>query len=218
MAKKSHSMKLKYLIFINFLFSLFIYSQDSISKFKWLRSGVIIGYASQNTFIKQESDYTYESKVVKFSNHFNWSKKRKHSWEILVEPSYYRSKHQMINYWFISHTVEKGDELRNKFMQPKTINEYVLNVGLVYRRYLNLNSSVYATLNSGPMYIDTDTERLKKGFSFSDVISVGYNYKIKKISFDAKFMFRHASNANLQMPNYGLNSSGFEFGTYYELN
>jgi hypothetical protein len=135
-----------------------------------------------------------------------------------VEPSYYRSKHQMINYWFISHTVVNGDELRAKFMKPKSINEYVLNVGLVYRRYLNLNSSVYATLNSGPMYIDTDTERLKKGFSFSDVISVGYNYKVKNVSFDAKFMFRHASNANLQMPNFGLNSSGFEIGSYYEFN
>lgn len=211
-------MKLKSLIIINILISVFAYSQDSIPKFKWLRSGVVVGFASQNTFIKQESDYTYESKVVKFSNHFNWSRKRKHSWEILVEPIYYRSEHQMINYWFISHTVENGDELRAKYMQLKSINEYVLNVGLVYRRYLNLNSSVYATLNSGPMYIDTDTERLKKGFSFSDVISVGYNYKVKKLSFDAKFMFRHASNANLQKPNYGLNSSGFEFGTYYELN
>ena len=157
-------MKLKYLIISSLLLSIFAYSQDSIPKFKWLRSGVVIGFASQNTFIKQESDYTYESKIIKFSNHFNWSRKRKHSWEILIEPSYYRSKHQMINYWFISHTVENGDELRAKFMQPKTINEYVLNVGLVYRRYLNFNASVYATLNTGPMYIDTDTERLKKDF------------------------------------------------------
>jgi hypothetical protein len=211
-------MKLKSLIIINILISVFAYSQDSIPKFKWLRSGIVVGFASQNTFIKQESDYLYENKIVKFSNHFNWSKKRKHSWEILVEPSYYRSKHQMINYWFISHSVVNGDELRAKFMQPKSINEYVLNVGLVYRRYLNLSSSVYATLNSGPMYIDTDTERLKKGFAFSDVLSVGYNCKVKNISFDAKFMFRHASNANLQMPNFGLNSSGFEIGSYYEFN
>lgn len=211
-------MKLKYLLIINLLISVFVYSQDSIPRFKWLRSGLIIGYASQNTFIKQESDYTYENRIVKFSNHFNWSKKRKHSWEILIEPSYYRSKHQMINYWFISHTVVNGDELRAKFMQPKNINEYALNAGIVYRRFLNLNSSVYATLNSGPMYIDTDTERLKKGFAFSDILSVGYNYKLKNVSFDAKFMFRHASNANLQMPNFGLNSAGFEFGSYYEFN
>ncbi len=211
-------MRLKYLLIISLFISVFSYSQDSIPRFRWLRSGLVIGFASQNTFMKQEWDYTYESKIIKFSNHFNLSRKRKHSWEILVEPSYYRSKHQMINYWFISHTVENGDELRAKFMPLKTINEYVLNVGMVYRRYLNLHSSVYATLNSGPMYIDTDTERLKKGFAFSDILSVGYNYKMKNISFDAKCMIRHASNANLQMPNFGLNSVGFEVGSYYEFN
>lgn len=211
-------MRIKNFVIFILFYSVIAYSQDTISKFKWLRAGIVVGYASQNTFIKQDSDYTYENQILKFSNHFNWSKKRKHSWEILIEPSYYRSKHQMINYWSVSHTVENGDELRAKYMQSKIINEYVLNLGLVYRRYFNLNSSVYATLNTGPMYIDTDTERLKKGFAFSDVLSVGYNYKVKKLSFDAKFMFRHASNANLQKPNYGLNSSGFEFGTYYELN
>lgn len=211
-------MKMKSLALFFIFYSVLGFSQDSISKFSWLRSGLVFGYASQNTFIKQEWDYTYESKIIKFSNHFNWSRKRNHSWEILIEPSYYRSKHQMINYWFISHTVPNGDELRAKFMPLKSINEYVLNIGMVYRRYLNLNSSVYATLNTGPMYIDTDTERLKKGFAFSDILSVGYNYKMKKLSFDAKFMFRHASNANLQMPNYGLNSAGFEIGSYYEFN
>jgi hypothetical protein len=211
-------MRLKYLLIISLFISVFAYSQDSIPRFRWLRSGLVLGYASQNTFMNQEWDYTYESKIIKFSNHFNLSRKRKHSWEILVEPSYYRSKHQMINYWFISHTVPNGDELRAKFMPLKSINEYVLNVGMVYRRYLNLHSSVYATLNSGPMYIDTDTERLKKGFAFSDILSVGYNYKMKKISFDAKCMIRHASNANMQMPNFGLNSVGFEIGSYYEFN
>ncbi|NHM00985.1 acyloxyacyl hydrolase [Flavobacterium difficile] len=211
-------MRFYFFIIFNLFFSISISAQEILPKFKWLRSGIVVGIASQNNLIKQEWDYTYETQIFKFSNHFNWSKKRKHSWEILVEPSYYRSNHQMINYWFISHTVPNGDALRAKYMQPKTINEYALNAGIIYRRFLNVQASVFATLNSGPMYIDTDTERLKKGFAFSDVISIGYNYKWKKISFDAKFMFRHASNANLQKPNYGLNAAGFEFGTFYEFN
>lgn len=211
-------MRFYFFIIFNLFFSISISAQEILPKFKWLRSGIVVGIASQNNLIKQEWDYTYETKIIKFSNHFSWSKKRKHSWEILIEPSYYRSNHQMINYWFISHTVPNGDALRAKYMQPKTINEYALNAGIIYRRFLNAQASVFATLNSGPMYIDTDTERLKKGFAFSDIISIGYNYKWKKISFDAKFMFRHASNANLQKPNYGLNAAGFEFGTFYEFN
>jgi hypothetical protein len=215
---KKNEMKLKFIVLFTFLFFILGYSQDTIPRYKWIRTGFVVGYASQNTFIRQEADYTYESKIVKFSNHFNFYRKNKNHFEILIEPSYYRSKHQMINYWFIPHTVENGDELREKFMKLKSINEYVLNIGIVYRRILSKNSSVFAVLNTGPMYIDTDTERLKKGFAFSDVFSLGYNYKLNKVSFDAKCMFRHVSNANIQMPNFGLNSVGFEFGTYLELN
>lgn len=214
---KKKRMKLKFALIFCLLSFVFCFSQDSISRYKWLRTGFLFGYASQNTFIKQEADYTYESKIFKFSNHFNFYRKNKNNFEILVEPSYYRSKHQMINYWFIPHTVENGDELREKYMKLKSINEYVLNFGIVYRRLLNNSSSVFAVLNSGPMYIDTDTERLKKGFAFSDVFGIGYNYRYKNMSFDAKCMFRHVSNANFQMPNFGLNAVGFEFGTYLEL-
>lgn len=215
---KKNEMKLKIIFPLAFLFFIAGYSQDSIPKYKWLRSGLVVGYASQNTFFKQDSDYTYETICFKFSNHFNFYKKNKNSWEILIEPSYYRSQHQLLNYWFISHTVPNGDELRAKFMPLKSMNEYVLNIGIVYRRYFTNNSSVFATLNSGPMYIDTDTERLKKGFAFSDILTFGYNYRLKNVSFDTKCVFRHVSNADLQMPNFGLNSVGFELGTYFELN
>lgn len=199
-------------------FSTFSFSQNNEKKFHWLRSGFVYGFASQNTYLKQDSDYTYESTIFKLSNHFSLSKKNKHSWEILVEPSYYRSKHQLLNFWFISHTVPNGDELRAKYMPLKDINEYVLNLGIIYRYFVGTNGSVYGLLNAGPMIIDTDTERLKKGFAFSDILSLGYNYKFNKISFDAKAMVRHVSNANLQKPNFGLNSAGFEFGVYYEFN
>lgn len=195
------------------------FSQETAAPKKWLRIGLIYGYSSQNTFIKQDSDYTYENNIFKISNHINLSKKKKHSWELLVEPSYYRSQHESLNYWHEFYTDNPNpDEYRKKYMQLKTINEYVLNLGIIYRHTFNTKSSIYGALNSGPMYIDTDTERLKKGFAFSDVFSLGYNYKIHKISLDAKCMIRHVSNANFQYPNYGLNTVGFEFGTYYEFN
>lgn len=192
-------------------------SQEDSENKRWLRTGFVYGFASQNTILKQDSDYSYESKIFKFSNHFLLSTKNKHSWEILIEPSYYRSQHQLFNYWSIKESGEAADALRAKYMVLKDINEYVLNVGLIYRYHLDSKSSLYTYLNAGPMYIDTDTERLKKGFAFSDIFSFGYNYRMNTISLDAKTMIRHVSNANLQQPNFGLNSIGFEFGIYYEL-
>ena len=73
--------------------------------------------------------------------------KPKYNLELLIEPSYYRSKHQMTNYWFISHTVPNGDELRAKYMQMKDMNEYALNTGLLYRRKLSEKNSLYAYIN-----------------------------------------------------------------------
>lgn len=192
-------------------------SQEESGSKRWLRTGFVYGFASQNTLFKQDSDYSYESKIFKFSNHFLLSAKNKHSWEILVEPSYYKSKHQLFNYWSIKESGEAAAILRTKYMVLKDINEYVLNLGLIYRYNLTSKSNIYTYLNAGPMYIDTDTERLKKGFAFSDIFSLGYNYRMNHISFDAKMLVRHVSNANLQVPNLGLNSIGFEFGVYYEL-
>ena len=103
-------------------------------------------------------------------------------------------------------------------MPFKSMNEYVLNLGVIYRYYFNSKTSVYGLANVGPMYIDTETERLQKGFAFSDIFALGSNYKFGRISLDVKCLFRHVSNANLQKPNFGYNAIGFELGTYYEFN
>ena len=169
-------MKLKFIYIFCLLFFVNGYSQDSIPKYKWLRTGLIVGYASQNTFIKQEADYTYESKIFKFSNHFNFYRKNKNHFEILIEPSYYRSKHQMINYWFIPHTVENGDELREKYMKLKSINEYVLNV-------VQQNLALYD--KSGEQHYDIISAFIKSTFckcsfcciNISIFLNISWRYK-----------------------------------------
>ena len=184
-----------------------------------MRIGILYGFASQNTILKQDSDYTYKSDIFKFSSHFNIYSKNRHALELSVEPSYYKSKHESLNYWHAFYTSSETPDLyREQYMKLKDVEEYVLNLGVIYRFCLLSDLSVYALGNVGPMYIDTDTEMLKKGFAFSDIFALGTNYKMNKISFDVKCMIRHVSNANLQKPNYGLNSVGFEFGVYYEFN
>jgi hypothetical protein len=63
----------------------------------------------------------------------------------------------------------------------------------------------------GPMISDTETERLAKGFAFSDIVDLGVGYKVGKIMFEVRPGVRHVSNANLQSPNSGLNSSNINF-------
>lgn len=211
-------MKNKLLIIV-FLISFFsAFSQKKESVIKLLRTGFVYGFSAQNKYIRQDSDYMYKSNIFKFSNHFHLYKKPKYAWEITAEASYYSSKHECYNIWheyFTSSSDIEGE--RARFLPLKHMNEYVLNFGILYRRRLTDSFSAYATGSVGPMYIDTDSERLKKGFAFSDIFALGLNYKWNKISIDARTMIRHVSNADLKYPNFGYNAVGFEFGAYFEL-
>jgi hypothetical protein len=67
------------------------------------------------------------------------------------------------------------------------------------------------------MFIDTETERLSKGFAFSDVLALGVTFKIDKIVLDIRPSLRHISNAGLQGSNAGFNTSNVEFGVSFPL-
>ena len=62
-----------------------------------------------------------------------------------------------------------------------------------------------------------DTERLKKGFAFSDIFGLGISYKVNYITLDLRSTIRHNSNANLYMANNGHNSVGIESGILFKL-
>jgi len=207
------------IIVIVFCMNIFCaFSQKNESPIRWLRTGFIYGFSAQNKYIPQDPDYFYKSNIYKFSNHFHLYKKPKYSWEITAEASYYQSKYECYNKWHEYFTSSTDIEAERARLLPiKDMNEYVLNFGILYRRWLSENLSVYANGSVGPMHIDADTERLKKGFAFSDIFSLGFNYRKNQFSIDLKTMIRHVSNADLKYPNFGHNAVGFEFGTYLEL-
>ena len=47
------------------------------------------------------------------------------------------------------------------------------------------------------MITTIETDRLNNGFAFSDILGVGFNYKINTLIFDIRATARHNSNANL---------------------
>ncbi len=51
---------------------------------------------------------------------------------------------------------------------------------------------------------------MDSGLAFSDVIALGLSYQIKDIFLDFRYSMRHVSNANLSLPNNGLNSMNVE--------
>lgn len=209
-------MKHKYLVLlpILFLFHTTSYSQENTSKVKL---GFIYGFGEQGVFPFSSTDYTYEIKFYKAQINYALFERGKFNFEINIEPSYYSSEHQLLNEHFVTPNEEGYLHKRAKYTKLKSMNEYTLGLGFIVRYPIFEPLSVYALGSIGPMYIDTETERMAKGFAFSDIFSFGLSYKIKSISLDVRYGVRHVSNVNLQSPNNGYNSTNFEFGFLIDL-
>lgn len=72
---------------------------------------------------------------------------------------------------------------------------------------------IYVLFGSGIHYADVKTVRQKHGWLFSDNMDAGFYYHLKNNwALNFSFRIRHMSNANLWMPNHGINTSNFLLG------
>ena len=85
--------------------------------------------------------------------------------------------------------------------------------GLQVLYSLNTKIQIYALIGTGVHYAAVKTERQKRGFIFSDNMDAGFYYHLKNNwALNFSFRIRHMSNANLWMPNHGINTSNFLIG------
>lgn len=209
--------KLTFKIILILLFSFSISGNAQIKK-ENIKLGFNYGTGSQNKFPFDLKHYTHEVDFYKIQVNYLWKNKRKWSFEFNVEPAFYVAQHQLLNKWFIKESVgENFQELRDLHTQKRTIKEYVLNLGLLARYKILENFSVYSIGSVGPMISDKATERLAKGFAFSDILAFGTSYKIGTIQLDFRYSLRHTSNFEMKDPNHGHNTTNLEFGILFDL-
>lgn len=188
----------------------FVLAQNQNSRFAL---GVSYGVGSE---IKN-TDYTYTNRYVKLPVYYDLKKTKHFEYQIVVAPEVNFATHQLLNLFFVTPDIPDFEEKRARFTKLKDIREYVLHVGFLVRKPLSEKWSVYAMGSVGPMITDTETERLSKGFSFSDVLGLGVSYKTKTFVLDFRPNFRHNSNAGLQSSNSGFNTINYEFGVVFPL-
>jgi lipid A 3-O-deacylase len=94
----------------------------------------------------------------------------------------------------------------NPVLKPSDI-EFGLGIGFQYTYPLTESISPYLLLMTGPHYISVDTTTQAEGFNFSDAVGVGvYLSLTKNIALNCGYRYRHVSNADLKLPNGGINS------------
>ena len=161
-------------------------------------------YTYTNNYYKVQVSY-----LIKETNHFKY--------ELVLQPELIFATHQLLNFYFVTPEETNYIEKREKYTKLKDIKEYALGIGLCVRKPISKIASVYVLASIGPMITDTETERLSKGFAFSDVLALGFSLKVDKVLFDIRPSLRHISNAQLQSSNAGFNTSNIEFGISFSL-
>ncbi|MEP3836119.1 MAG: acyloxyacyl hydrolase [Algibacter sp.] len=181
-----------------------------------LRLGFTYGSGSQNKYPFNADDYTHEIDFYKLQVNYRFKDKKKWAFEINLEPSFNIVEHQLLNSYYIKPSdAENYQELTALYTQKRTIKEYVLNCGIIARYKIYNGMSTYAIGSLGPMVADKATERLAKGFAFSDIFGLGLSYDINKLRFDFRYSVRHTSNLEMKQPNGGHNTTNSEVSVLY---
>jgi len=180
-----------------------------------LRIGFNYGMGSENWFPFNSQSYTYENRFYKGILNYGFTETRRWSLEANFELGWYRVKYNSENQ-VRSQSANKSLIDTEPGLQKK-LNEYVLNVGLLSRYKVSRHFGFYALGSLGPMISNCGTDRLAHGFAFSDIFALGLRYSITVWAFDLRYSYRHVSNAGLELPNKGHNSTNLELGCLIQL-
>ncbi|WP_233264511.1 MULTISPECIES: acyloxyacyl hydrolase [unclassified Flavobacterium] len=176
-----------------------------------IKLGFLVGFGSEF----KNRNYTYSNQYFKFQFVKTVKSTNRFSYDLVLQPEFNSGTHQLLNLYFVKPDEENYIEKRERYTKLKTCNEYILNIGLLMRYPLSKKLSLYVLGSVGPMYIDTATERLSKGFAFADVLALGVNYEMGQFILDFRPNLRHTSNAGLQDNNAGFNTSNIEIGVLF---
>ena len=195
-------------------FSVRLYAQEP-SK---LDLGCSFGYGTQNAAPFNSAVYSHEVFFIKGQLNKELYSIQKLKLEFDFEPTYFLVNHQMLDPLYITpQRAPNYLEQRAHFLKPMTYSEFSLAVGLIIRYQFIDQFSVYIMGSVGPTLIQNETERLAKGFAFSDIAGLGFSNNWKKFSIDIRATVRHLSNANLIFPNSGHNSINLEAGVLFPI-
>ena len=194
--------------------SVFCYSQQKKinSKFVPYKIGIFYGVGNEKNFVFYNHDYFYKTHIVKVNVHYA-IRNGFFQLELNLQPQLHFIKHQLLNKYFVLPTDENYEENRIAFTKLKSIQLYALQFELLAKRKITKRLEAFAFFAIGPAIIDTETERLSKGYTFIENIGLGLSFELReKLFLDVKPSFNNISNAQFQLSNSGYNTLNFEIG------
>ena len=179
---------------------------------KLKKVGLLFNSAKQNNFLFSDRDYDYQTNVIKAQLFYSLRKGEKWDINIILQPQAQFAKHQLLNPFYVSSDLTNVQELRDRFTQERNIALYQFELGFQLRTQLWDPIYFESTLGLGAGYISEESERLAKGFTFIENLSVGLAYQLTSSELYLGMNVGHVSNFDTQTPNDGYNILGFEIG------
>jgi hypothetical protein len=209
------TLKLSYtILFFLVIFGVNLSDAQVEPKISYLKSGIQFNKNSRNNFYFEEVDYAFDINTLKYQRFYKLRDLGR--WEFIAIPQlqYQYIRHQLLNKFFVQefNYGENFLEFRERFMRPKTISFFAFEIGFQLRREVFSTLHFEFTAGLGAGYIDTETERVARGFTFLENLSFGLALPVKSNEIYLGFLFNHISNFNTQTPNSGYNSLGWEIG------
>ena len=192
---------------------------ESIPSKEKLSVSLRYGMGSQQAFPFGSPNYEYQSRFYKLEMLVTLHSSRRWQMEFQLEPAFFQSQHRLMNPYYVQPKHGRDYlEQRVVLAEERTLQEYVFHFGITARYKFRDGFSSYVVGSVGPMYMNMATERMERGFAFSDVVGLGFTVKWDDFLLDFRGSLRHVSNFNLKNPNAGYNSTNFEVGFGYILN
>lgn len=199
-----------YIILFHFSFAFGQVKNNGLITFK--KVGILYNEAKQNNFLFTDRDYNYKTNLLKFQFFYQLNNNNNWRMNLVAQPQIQSIKHQLLNEYFITPEDVNYEYYREKFTQKKHISLYAFELGLQVSKWVYKNLSFEAMLGLGVGYIDVETERLARGFTFIENISLGLVHSLNNSEIYVGSNFGHISNLNIKLPNSGYNILGFEIG------
>jgi hypothetical protein len=195
---------------ILFLFFTVLYPQDRNQR---VTLGFYYGFGKDIS----NRNYSYNCHYYKLQINYAIKKSKKIRYDLSIQPEINFAEFQSNGDDPIVSNPLNSTEKSSGFTNSKLIKECILNLGFKMSKPISGKCSVYLLGSIGPMITDKETDRLSRGFAFSDVFAIGLTFRTSKMVFDLRPSFRHVSNAHLKDINRGYNIINAEFGIYFPL-
>jgi hypothetical protein len=191
------------LVFVCFIFT--SYGQKTTKNFFTpTKYGIQFSQGNENSFLFDDPDYFYRSHTVKGQLYFPITKLKTVEISFIVQPQVQFAEHQLYNEQFVLPSVVDFLEKRERYTKLKNLSITAVEFSVEAKQELFRSFSIFLQVGLGFSYIDTETERLAKGFTFIENGNLGFEIKFtSKISFQFFGGFGHVSNLNFKQPNSG---------------